>query len=113
MTVRKDSNNVKYVHVGQLNKKKEREGVGISVYSHNYTLTTDSKVGARIEEGYWKDDKLNGKGRRILGRVYYYIFYQEKIKLKIKNLLLIILFRYEKHDSMFKTRYLSEIILRY
>ena len=90
MTVGKDENFVKYVHVGQLNKKKEREGVGISVYAHKQTLTKDNQLGARIEEGYWKDDRLNGQGRCILGRVYNLHFY-----IKNKNLLLIILFGYD------------------
>ena len=77
MTVCKDSSNVKFVHVGQVNKKKEREGVGISVYAHNHTLLADNKIGARIQEGYWKNDKLNGQGRYILGRVFDLYLYQE------------------------------------
>ena len=77
---------MKYVHIGQLNEKKEREGVGISVYESPKTLIKDNKVGARIEEGHWKDDSLYGLGRCILGRVYDLYFY-----IKNKILLLIIL----------------------
>ena len=47
-------NGVKLCYVGQMKEgTSKRDGIGITVY-----------LDGVISEGYWKNDKLNGQGRR-------------------------------------------------
>ena len=42
------------IYIGEFNEKKQREGKGIQIWNDG------SKY-----EGYWKNDKANGRGRLI------------------------------------------------
>ena len=52
-----------YVYIGEVKEGTEvADGIGIQVRSDGYTLRLNLQC---IEEGYWKEGKLHGKGRYI------------------------------------------------